>query len=80
MKTAVTNEGKIIEANAQAPVAAVCKFCGSLVVLRHRRNMDGQVTYFWRHKRGSTTPCPARPSPVGRRKNQVRGAREKHGG
>jgi hypothetical protein len=38
-----------VAAGAGMPEQAKCPQCGGLVTLRKRRQMGGEVTYFWRH-------------------------------
>jgi hypothetical protein len=59
MKRAIWN-GKEIEAGPDAPARATCPYCDEPVLLRSRRNMDGCVTWYWRHETGAGRHCPGR--------------------
>ena len=68
MKHASLN-GKTIEAGPGAPGRAVCPHCGAEVLLRRRKNIDGE-SWYWRHKAGEGRGCPGRSrlpiiSPIG---------------
>jgi len=58
MKLAEYN-GKEIEAGPEAPKRAVCPHCGAVVLLRRRRNIDGE-SWYWRHEAGSGLGCRRR--------------------
>jgi hypothetical protein len=45
-------DGKLMVAGPDSPEVAVCPCCGGVVTKRKRRRLDGQTTYFYRHKRG----------------------------
>ncbi len=61
MKTALTSDGKQIEASADAPEEAICPHCGGVVLLRGRRVMGtDKKSYFWRHTPGANPDCPGR--------------------
>ena len=53
-------KGSLVKAGPNSPAAAVCPACGGIVEKRKRRRMDGQVTYFYRHKPGEGKGCPRR--------------------
>jgi hypothetical protein len=74
MKTAISDNGEIIEASPAAPETAVCPHCGSPVTLRKRRSMSGHVTFFWRHCHGHLRPCQGRSGPVFRNTNEPAGS------
>ncbi len=63
MRDAMVN-GKLVLAGPDAPDEATCPECGGQVRKRKRRRMDGQVTYFWRHKAGVGDKCPRRYRPT----------------
>lgn len=71
MKTAVNTKGEMIEAAEQAPETAVCPHCGNPVALRRRKDMSGETTYFWRHRRGFNLTCRKRASPISRKVNRI---------
>jgi hypothetical protein len=65
MKFAQLADGQPVEAAPDAPSKAKCPQCGGVVVLRHRRLMNGRdVSYFWRHLDNKNRRCPARLSPT----------------
>ena len=51
--------GKTIEAGAGAPERAMCPHCGAEVLLRRRKNIDGE-SWYWRQKAGESRGCPGR--------------------
>ena len=53
-------DGKLVVAAPDSPEVAVCPSCGGVVTKRKRRKLDGQATYFYRHKRGVGQGCPRR--------------------
>jgi len=63
MKTALSDTGEPIIAGDGMPEKAVCPFCGNRVTLRRRRQMNGDVTYFWRHVEHSSRSCRSRSKP-----------------
>ncbi len=63
MKKARVN-GKVVAASPDAPEIGFCPDCGGRVKIRHRTNMDGAVTYFYRHMRGEGKNCPKRYRPT----------------
>ena len=63
MQTA-TNNDTPITAGPNAPTTAICPACGGAVVLRKRKRMDGETTYFYRHKQGQGEDCPHRYRPT----------------
>ncbi len=63
MKTA-TNDGNPVTAGPDAPQTAICPECNGIVILRKRKRMDGETTYFYRHKQGQGENCPRRYRPV----------------
>ncbi len=63
MKEAMV-DGELVTAKADAPEVGLCPDCGTEVVKRHRTCMDGNVTYFYRHKRGEGKECPRRYRPT----------------
>lgn len=63
MKKARVN-GKVVAASPDAPEVGLCPDCGGRVKIRHRTNMDGAVTYFYRHMRGEGKNCPKRYRPT----------------
>jgi len=56
-------KGQLVLAGPDSPEEAVCPSCGGAVKKRKRRRMDGQVTYFYRHKAGIGEKCPRRYRP-----------------
>ncbi len=62
MQKAKVNEHWVL-AGPDSPDEAVCPSCGGVVKKRKRRNMDRQVTYFYRHKIGVGEDCPLRYHP-----------------
>jgi hypothetical protein len=65
MKTAITAEGKKVDAGASAPRQAICPCCGESLTLRSRRSIDKQnQTYFWRHKSNGKRDCSRRIRPI----------------
>jgi len=56
-------DGQSVVAGPRSPQEAVCPECRGAVGRRKRRNMDGQVTYFYRHNRGVGEECPRRAYP-----------------
>jgi predicted RNA-binding Zn-ribbon protein involved in translation (DUF1610 family) len=64
MKFAHTPHGERIMAAATAPEEAICPDCGGALLLRRRRCMNGDVTYYWRHRRNRNIDCPARRRPA----------------
>ena len=56
--------GRLVLAGPNSAVEAECPFCGGEVKKRKRRRMDGQVTYFYRHKRGVGEDCQLRYRPL----------------
>ena len=72
MQSAVTIEGSLIGACANAPTTALCPRCGGVVVLRRRRRShDGGVTYFWRHQDHENRNCTARFTAVRARRRKT---------
>ncbi len=63
MKTALSDAGETIVAKNGMPEKAICPRCGSRVTLRRRRQMNGDVTYFWRHVDHSIRSCLKRSKP-----------------
>ena len=63
MHDAIVN-GELVTANTNAPTTATCPACGGAVVLRKRKRMDGEITYFYRHKRDEGENCPRRYRPT----------------
>jgi len=59
-------EGQLVSAAPDAPKEAACPACGGAVTKRKRHATDGQVTYFYRHKRGVGEECPLRYHPCQR--------------
>jgi uncharacterized protein with PIN domain len=55
-----------VSASPDAPEEAVCPACGGAVRKRKRRTMGAQVTYFYRHERGTGKECPLRYHPCKR--------------
>ncbi len=55
--------GQIVSAGPDSLDVATCPACGGIVEKRKRRKMDGQVTYFYRHKAGVGLKCPLRYNP-----------------
>jgi hypothetical protein len=53
-------DGKLVAAAPDSPEVAVCPSCGGVVTKRERQKLDGQTTYFYRHKRGVGQGCPRR--------------------
>ncbi len=64
MKTAVTQHGDSVLADAAAPARATCPHCGGQVLLRRRRTMDGTIAYYWRHKNNHRIHCQGRSKPT----------------
>lgn len=62
MKKAEVN-GELVVAGPEAPDKATCPDCGTEVCKRKRTNMDGEIVYFYRHKRGQGKDCPRRYRP-----------------
>ena len=56
-------DGQLIQADPNSPETALCPACGGSVSKRKRRNMDGSVTYFYRHAHGEGDTCPLRHRP-----------------
>ncbi len=52
-----------VAAMADAPVQALCPHCGGGVTLRHRKQMNGHISYFWRHVDSHNRSCQARSRP-----------------
>jgi hypothetical protein len=66
MKTAQTQDGKLLVADASAPRQAICPCCGGPLTLRSRQTMDKKTrTYFWRHRSNRNSDCSARNRPIG---------------
>ena len=57
-------KGKLVVAGPDAPDVATCPECGTDLQKRRRTCMDGSVTYFYRHKRGTGKDCPRRYRPT----------------
>ena len=55
--------GRLMVAGPGSPEKAMCPSCGGTVSKRKRRKMDGEVVYFYRHKRGVGEECPRRAHP-----------------
>ena len=55
--------GRLVVAGPLSPQDATCPECRGAVTRRKRRGMDGQITYFYRHKRGVGHSCPRRAYP-----------------
>lgn len=66
MKTALTESGEPVIAGDGVPETAVCPRCGCRVTLRSRRQMGGEITYFWRHTDNGRVPCSRRIRPYSR--------------
>jgi hypothetical protein len=62
MRDAMVN-GQLVVAGPLSPQDALCPDCCGAVSKRKRRRMDGQVSYFCRHKRGVGEECPRRAYP-----------------
>ena len=62
MREAMVN-GRLVRAGPDSPEKATCPSCGGVVKKRKRRRMDGQVTYFYRHRTGVGEECPRRYRP-----------------
>ena len=62
MREAMVN-GRLVLAGPDSPEEAFCPSCGGAVKKRKRRKMDGQMTYFYRHKAGVEKKCPLRYQP-----------------
>ena len=62
MRDAMVN-GQLVVAGPGSPEKAMCPSCGGAVSRRKRRKMDGEVVYFYRHKRGVMGECPRRAYP-----------------
>jgi hypothetical protein len=56
-------KGRLVLAGPDSPEEAVCPSCGAVVKKRKRQNMDGQVTYFYRHETGVGEECSLRYHP-----------------
>ena len=56
--------GRLVVAGPDSVEEAECPSCGGEVKKRKRRRMDGQVTYFYRHKRGVGEDCQLRYRPL----------------
>lgn len=63
MRRAKANE-QIVSAGPDSPKVGICPACGGIVEKRKRRKMDGQLIYFYRHRRGEGEECPFRYSPT----------------
>jgi len=63
MQKAKANE-QTVPAGPDSPQVATCPACGGVVEKRKRRKMDGQATYFYRHKADVGLKCPLRCRPV----------------
>jgi hypothetical protein len=61
MQAAMVEE-KLVQASSESPDVAVCPSCKGEVVKRSRKRRAGQVSYFYRHKRGVGVGCPQRYS------------------
>jgi len=56
---------RVVVAGPEAPEVAQCPACGGEVRLRKRKNMDGEVSWFYRHKQGTgRQDCPRRYQPM----------------
>jgi hypothetical protein len=59
-------KGQLVPAGPGTPEKAICPACGGAVRKRKRCAMGGQVTYFYRHERGTGEECPLRYHPCTR--------------
>lgn len=57
-------DGQLVVAGPDTPELARCPTCGCEVQKRGRRRTDGQVTWYYRHKRGAGDDCPRRYWPA----------------
>ncbi len=56
---------RVVVAGPEAPEVAQCPACGVEVRLRKRRTMDGEISWFYRHKQGTgQQDCPRRYQPL----------------
>ena len=62
MREAMAN-GRMVVAGPVSPEKALCPSCSGVVTKRKRRRMNGQVTYFYGHKRGAGIKYPQRSYP-----------------
>ena len=64
MKHAKAKSGALISAAEGAPPEATCPHCSQQVLLRSRRTMGHQVTYYWRHANNRGRNCRGRSNPI----------------